>query len=93
MLDDLWGILLAKERELTSPLISEHQYEALLHGLAEVVALGREKMAGGPKLKATSRLNLQFLLQNHKVQDFCSNPAREQRSFRPEMANGFSSHL
>ncbi|XP_061468359.1 nesprin-2 isoform X2 [Rhineura floridana] len=66
VLDDLWEILRAKQRELTSPFINEQQYEALLQGLAELVDLGREKVAHVSKLKTISRPNLQFHLQNHK---------------------------
>ncbi|XP_053143373.1 nesprin-2 isoform X2 [Hemicordylus capensis] len=66
VLDDLWGILRAKQRELISPSISEHQYEALLHGLSQLAELGQEKIAQVPNLKATSRTNLEFHLKNHK---------------------------
>ncbi|XP_067324598.1 nesprin-2 [Anolis sagrei] len=66
VLDDLWKILRAKQRELTSPLISEQQYEALLQGLTELTNLGREKVIQISSLKATSQTNLQFHLKNHK---------------------------
>ncbi|XP_015272130.1 PREDICTED: nesprin-2-like, partial [Gekko japonicus] len=66
VLDDLWGTLRAKQRELTPPFISERQYEPLLRGLRELVDLGQEKVAQVTDLKATSRPNLQLHLQDHK---------------------------
>uniref|UniRef100_A0A670I6Q1 Spectrin repeat containing nuclear envelope protein 2 n=1 Tax=Podarcis muralis TaxID=64176 RepID=A0A670I6Q1_PODMU len=78
VLDDLWEILQDKQKELTSPFISEQQYEALLQGLAELSDLGREKVAQEIKLKATSRTTLQFHLQNHKVLSFFCNKAHRQ---------------
>uniref|UniRef100_A0A670I786 Spectrin repeat containing nuclear envelope protein 2 n=1 Tax=Podarcis muralis TaxID=64176 RepID=A0A670I786_PODMU len=76
VLDDLWEILQDKQKELTSPFISEQQYEALLQGLAELSDLGREKVAQEIKLKATSRTTLQFHLQNHKS-FFCNKAHRQ----------------
>ncbi|XP_060117529.1 nesprin-2 [Heteronotia binoei] len=66
VLDDLWGTLRAKQRELTPAFISERQYEPLLRGLRELIDLGKEKVAQGTNLKATSRPNLQLHLQDHK---------------------------
>ncbi|XP_027529961.1 nesprin-2 [Neopelma chrysocephalum] len=71
VLDDMWGILKAKYVELNSPSISESQYEDLLRGFAELVAIGREKMAQDPKHLAKSRAALQSHLENHK--DFFRN--------------------
>ncbi|XP_066045092.1 nesprin-2 isoform X1 [Chamaea fasciata] len=71
VLDDMWGILKAKYVELNSPSISEGQYEDLLHGFAELVAIGREKMAQDPKHLTKSREALQSHLKNHK--DFFRN--------------------
>ncbi|XP_042310386.1 nesprin-2 isoform X2 [Sceloporus undulatus] len=71
VLDALWRILRAKQRELTSPFISEQQHEALLQGLAELIDLGQEKVIQVSNLKAISQANLQFHLQNHK--SFFSN--------------------
>ncbi|XP_062974204.1 nesprin-2-like [Elgaria multicarinata webbii] len=65
-LDDLWETLRVKQRELSSPLISEQEYEALLQGLALLADLGEGKVAQVSKLKISSRPNLQFHLQNHK---------------------------
>nr|XP_056707200.1 nesprin-2 [Euleptes europaea] len=65
-LDDLWKTLKTKQRELTSPFISERQYEALLRGLAELVDLGQEKIAQAAELKTSSRPNLRLHLQDHK---------------------------
>uniref|UniRef100_A0A8C3V6R4 Nesprin-2 n=1 Tax=Catharus ustulatus TaxID=91951 RepID=A0A8C3V6R4_CATUS len=71
VLDDMWGILKAKYVELNSPSISESQYEDLLRGFAELVAIGREKMAQDPKHLTKSRAALQSHLKNHK--DFFHN--------------------
>uniref|UniRef100_A0A8C3KFK5 Spectrin repeat containing nuclear envelope protein 2 n=1 Tax=Calidris pygmaea TaxID=425635 RepID=A0A8C3KFK5_9CHAR len=71
VLDDMWGILKAKYAELHSPSISESQYEDLLHGFAELVAIGREKIAQDPKQLTKSRAALQSYLENHK--DFFHN--------------------
>ncbi|KAM6073754.1 nesprin-2 [Chlamydotis macqueenii] len=71
VLDDMWEILNAKYVELSSPSISESQYEDLLHGLAELVAIGREKIAQDVKQLTKSRAALQSHLQNHK--DFFHN--------------------
>ncbi|XP_017663044.1 PREDICTED: nesprin-2 isoform X1 [Lepidothrix coronata] len=71
VLDDMWGILKAKYVELNSPSISESQYEDLLRGFGELVAIGREKMAQDPKHLAKSRAALQSHLENHK--DFFRN--------------------
>ncbi|XP_014105243.1 PREDICTED: nesprin-2 isoform X1 [Pseudopodoces humilis] len=71
VLDDMWGILKAKYVELNSPSISESQYEDLLRGFAELVAIGREKMAQDPKHLTKSRAALQSHLKNHK--DFFCN--------------------
>uniref|UniRef100_A0A674JUY9 Spectrin repeat containing nuclear envelope protein 2 n=1 Tax=Terrapene triunguis TaxID=2587831 RepID=A0A674JUY9_9SAUR len=66
VLDDTWGVLRAKYEELNSPFISESQYEGLIRGLAELVDIGREKLAQDPKQLAKSRAILQSHLQNHK---------------------------
>ncbi|XP_009946695.1 PREDICTED: nesprin-2-like, partial [Leptosomus discolor] len=71
VLDDMWGILKAKYVELNSPSISESQYEDLLHGFAELVAIGREKIAQDPKQLTKSRAALHSHLENHK--DFFHN--------------------
>uniref|UniRef100_A0A8C3EIV6 Spectrin repeat containing nuclear envelope protein 2 n=1 Tax=Corvus moneduloides TaxID=1196302 RepID=A0A8C3EIV6_CORMO len=67
VLDDMWGILKAKYVELNSPSISESHYEDLLRGFAELVAVGREKMAQDPKQLTKSRAALQSHLKNHKL--------------------------
>ncbi|XP_059675230.1 nesprin-2 [Gavia stellata] len=71
VLDDMWAILKAKYVELNSPSISESQYDDLLHGFAELVAIGREKIAQDPKQLTKSRAALQSHLENHK--DFFHN--------------------
>ncbi|KAM6273721.1 nesprin-2-like [Porphyrio hochstetteri] len=71
VLDDMWEILRVKYLELNSPDISESQYEDLLHGFAELVAIGQQKIAQDPKQLARSREALQSYLENHK--DFFRN--------------------
>ncbi|XP_075282973.1 nesprin-2 isoform X3 [Opisthocomus hoazin] len=71
VLDDMWAILKAKYVELNSPSISESQYEDLLHGFAELVAIGREKFAQDTKQLTKSRAALQSHLKNYK--DFFCN--------------------
>ncbi|NXC37840.1 SYNE2 protein, partial [Penelope pileata] len=71
VLDDMWGILKAKYAELNSPSISESQYADLLHGFAELVAIGQEKIAQDAKQLTKSRAALQSYLENHK--DFFRN--------------------
>uniref|UniRef100_A0A8C4VGV8 Spectrin repeat containing nuclear envelope protein 2 n=1 Tax=Gopherus evgoodei TaxID=1825980 RepID=A0A8C4VGV8_9SAUR len=66
VMNDIWGVLRAKYAELNSPFISESQYEGLIRGLAELVDIGREKLAQDPKQLAKSRATLQSHLQNHK---------------------------
>ncbi|XP_074921846.1 nesprin-2 [Chelonoidis abingdonii] len=66
VMNDIWGVLRAKYAELNSPFVSESQYEALICGLAELVDIGREKLAQDPKQLAKSRATLQSHLQNHK---------------------------
>ncbi|XP_069712839.1 nesprin-2 [Phaenicophaeus curvirostris] len=67
VLDDMWGILKAKYMELNSPSINESQYEDLLRGFAELVAIGQEKVAQDPKELTKSRAALQSHLENHKA--------------------------
>uniref|UniRef100_A0A8B9SQ23 Spectrin repeat containing nuclear envelope protein 2 n=1 Tax=Anas platyrhynchos TaxID=8839 RepID=A0A8B9SQ23_ANAPL len=71
VLDDMWRILKAKYVELNSPSISENQYEDLLRGFAELVAIGQEKVAQDAKQLTKSRAALQSYLENHK--DFFHN--------------------
>lgn len=75
VLDDMWRILKAKYVELYSPSISESQYEDLLRGFAELVAIGREKIAQDAKQLTKSRAALQSHLENHKVWDSHHSPA------------------
>ncbi|XP_051477330.1 nesprin-2 isoform X2 [Apus apus] len=71
VLDDMWGILKAKYVELNPPSVSESHYEDLIHGFAELVAIGQEKIAQDPKQLTKSREALQSHLKNHK--DFFRN--------------------
>uniref|UniRef100_A0A8B9G878 Spectrin repeat containing nuclear envelope protein 2 n=1 Tax=Amazona collaria TaxID=241587 RepID=A0A8B9G878_9PSIT len=66
VLDDMWGILKRKYEELNSTSISGSQYEELLHGFAELVAIGQEKIAQDPKQLIKSRAALQSHLEDHK---------------------------
>ncbi|XP_057272197.1 nesprin-2 isoform X1 [Pezoporus wallicus] len=66
VLDDMWGILKRKYEELNSTSISRSQYEELLHGFAELVAIGQEKIAQDPKQLIKSRAALQSHLEDHK---------------------------
>ncbi|XP_030338707.1 nesprin-2 isoform X2 [Strigops habroptila] len=66
VLDDMWGILKRKYEELNSTSISRSQYEDLLHGFAELVAVGQEKIAQDPKQLIKSRAALQSHLEDHK---------------------------
>lgn len=65
----MWRILKAKYVELNPPSISENQYEDLLRGFAELVAIGQEKVAQDAKQLTKSRVALQSHLENHKVWD------------------------
>uniref|UniRef100_A0A672UCE7 Spectrin repeat containing nuclear envelope protein 2 n=1 Tax=Strigops habroptila TaxID=2489341 RepID=A0A672UCE7_STRHB len=67
VLDDMWGILKRKYEELNSTSISRSQYEDLLHGFAELVAVGQEKIAQDPKQLIKSRAALQSHLEDHKI--------------------------
>uniref|UniRef100_A0A8C6IUA3 Uncharacterized protein n=1 Tax=Melopsittacus undulatus TaxID=13146 RepID=A0A8C6IUA3_MELUD len=66
VLDDMWGILKRKYEELNSTSISRSQYEELLHGFAELVTIGQEKIAQDPKQLIKSRAALQSHLEDHK---------------------------
>lgn len=63
----MWGILRAKYLELSSPLLSKSQQDALLQGMAELVNIGKEKLATGPLQLVKSKVALQAQLQDHKV--------------------------
>ncbi|KAM9013927.1 nesprin-2 [Ara ararauna] len=66
VLDDMWRILKRKYEELNSTSISRRQYEELLHGFADLVAIGQEKIAQDPKQLIKSRAALQSHLEDHK---------------------------
>ncbi|XP_040598842.1 nesprin-2 isoform X2 [Mesocricetus auratus] len=66
VLDSMWGILRAKYLELSSPLLSKSQQDALLQGMAELVNIGKEKLATGPLQLVKSKVALQAQLQDHK---------------------------
>lgn len=63
----MWGLLRARYLELSSPFLSESQQDALLQGMAELVSIGKEKLAADPLHQAKSRAALQAELQDHKV--------------------------
>ncbi|XP_031211612.1 nesprin-2 isoform X2 [Mastomys coucha] len=62
-LDSMWGILRARYLELSS--LSKNQ-QALLQGMAELVSIGKEKLATDPLQHAKSKAALQAQLQDHK---------------------------
>nr|XP_021491241.1 nesprin-2-like [Meriones unguiculatus] len=66
VLESMWGILRARYFELSSPFLSKSQQGALLQGMAELVSIGREKLAAGPLQHAKSKDALQAQLQDHK---------------------------
>lgn len=63
----MWGILKAKYLELSSPFLSKSQQDALIQGMAELISIGKEKLATGPLQHAKSKVALQAQLQDHKV--------------------------
>lgn len=67
VLDSMWGMLRARYSELRSPCITEGQREALLRGLEELVAIGKEKLARHHVEQTKSKGALQAQIQNHKV--------------------------
>ncbi|XP_045666543.1 nesprin-2 isoform X3 [Ursus americanus] len=67
VLDSMWGILRARYAELSSPFITESQQDALLRGMAELVDIGKEKLAHDHLQQTKSKAALQAQIQNHKV--------------------------
>ncbi|XP_036165466.1 nesprin-2 isoform X3 [Myotis myotis] len=67
VLDSMWGMLRARYAELGSPCVTESQQDALLRGVEELVATGREKLARDHLAQTTSRGALQAQIQNHKL--------------------------
>lgn len=63
----MWGILRARYAELSSPFITESQQDALLRGMAELVDIGKEKLAHDHLQQTKSKAALQAQIQNHKV--------------------------
>ncbi|XP_077909922.1 nesprin-2 isoform X1 [Halichoerus grypus] len=67
VLDGMWGILRARYTELSSPFITESQQDALLRGMAELVDIGKEKLAHDHLQQTKSKVALQAQIQNHKL--------------------------
>nr|XP_060475711.1 nesprin-2 [Panthera onca] len=67
VLDSMWGILRARYTELSSPFITESQQDALLQGMVELVAIGKEKLAHDHLKQPKSKDALQAQIQNHKL--------------------------
>lgn len=67
VLDSMWGILRTRYSELGSPFITESQQDALLQGMAELVKIGKEKLARDHLQQTKSKVALQAQIQNHKV--------------------------
>lgn len=66
VLDSMWGILRARYLELSSPFLSK-SLQTLLQGMAELVSIGKGKLAADPLQHAKSKAALQAQLQDHKV--------------------------
>ncbi|XP_044915977.1 nesprin-2 isoform X3 [Felis catus] len=67
VLDSMWGILRARYTELSSPFITESQQDALLQGMVELMAIGKEKLAHDHLKQPKSKDALQAQIQNHKL--------------------------
>ncbi|XP_036094192.1 nesprin-2 isoform X6 [Rousettus aegyptiacus] len=67
VLDSMWGILRTRYSELGSPFITESQQDALLQGMAELVKIGKEKLARDHLQQTKSKVALQAQIQNHKL--------------------------
>ncbi|XP_076778100.1 nesprin-2 isoform X4 [Arvicanthis niloticus] len=65
VLDSMWGILRTRYLELSIPFLSKSQ-QALLQGMAELVSIGKEKLATDPLQHARSKAALKAQLQDHK---------------------------
>ncbi|XP_029396520.1 nesprin-2 isoform X4 [Mus pahari] len=65
VLDGMWGILRVRHLELSSPFLSK-SLQTLLQGMAELVSIGKEKLATDPLQHTKSRAALQVQLQDHK---------------------------
>ncbi|XP_030070635.1 nesprin-2 [Microcaecilia unicolor] len=70
-LNDAWRTVRARQLDLNSALIRESLCERLLHGIAELVNIGEEKLKRSHSYRAKSKAALQLHLQNHK--DFFHN--------------------
>uniref|UniRef100_E9QP46 Nesprin-2 n=1 Tax=Mus musculus TaxID=10090 RepID=E9QP46_MOUSE len=66
VLDSMWGILRARYLELSSPFLSK-SLQTLLQGMAELVSIGKGKLAADPLQHAKSKAALQAQLQDHKA--------------------------
>ncbi|XP_059549889.1 nesprin-2 isoform X2 [Myotis daubentonii] len=67
VLDSMWGMLRARYVELGSPCVTESQQDALLRGVEELVAIGKEKLARDHLAQTASRGALQAQIQSHKL--------------------------
>ncbi|GAB1297538.1 Nesprin-2 [Apodemus speciosus] len=65
VLDSMWGILSTRYLELSGPFLTKSQ-QALLQGVAELVSIGKEKLAANPLQHTKSKAALQAQLQGHK---------------------------
>ncbi|XP_064420837.1 nesprin-2 [Latimeria chalumnae] len=66
VLDSAWCILKARREEAEHSRFTESQYKGLLHGLANLVEAGQEKLRDNQKLLTESKTSLQSHLQKHK---------------------------
>uniref|UniRef100_A0A2K6TJ47 Spectrin repeat containing nuclear envelope protein 2 n=1 Tax=Saimiri boliviensis boliviensis TaxID=39432 RepID=A0A2K6TJ47_SAIBB len=67
VLDGMWGILRARYAELSGPVVTESQQDALLQGVVELVKIGKEKLAYDHLKQTKSKVALQAQIENHKV--------------------------
>ncbi|XP_051051966.1 nesprin-2 [Phodopus roborovskii] len=94
VLDSMWGILRAKYLELSSPFLSKSQQDALLQGMAELISIGKEKLATDPLQHAKSKIALQARLQDHKgffrklVADMLLTQTYSAKMFPPSLQKG-----
>ncbi|XP_068110339.1 nesprin-2 isoform X3 [Hyperolius riggenbachi] len=66
VLDDTWKILRMKQDQFSGAAIAQSQIEALLHGVTDLVCVGKEKMKKSKHYKCRSRDALQSKIQDHQ---------------------------
>ncbi|XP_063803313.1 nesprin-2 isoform X2 [Pseudophryne corroboree] len=66
VLDDIWQILRTKQNECYSAAVSKSQMDTLLRGVAELLSLGKEKIARSKGYRCRSKESLDSHIQDHK---------------------------